>query len=108
MPADIGTKPVGPTRFEDLIHVMELHCPHLSPPKGPPNPTVALLKAGMTRLLIALMLCNQATTAKAWSGSQRVWREGIEDVFRAVLYGFGGYIGWQLAGCVHRSLRRVM
>ena len=108
MPADIGTKLVGPTRFEDLIHVMELHCPHLLPPRGPPNPKVASLKTGMTRLLIALMLFNQATTAKAWSGSQGVWQEGIEDVLRAILYGFGGYIGWQLAGCIHRSLKRVM
>ena len=38
MPADLGTKPVGPARLEDLLKVCDLWTPHLDVNKEPPRP----------------------------------------------------------------------
>ena len=68
MPADVGTKPVGPTRFEDLVHTMDLHSPHLPQPKGPPNPKVAALRTGMTPIKL---LCPEGR--KTLQRLQNAW-----------------------------------
>ena len=107
MPADIGTKPVGPSRFEDLIGIMSLHCPKLSSqPRGPPNPKVAALKTGVTRLLIALMLFNQASPAKAAGTLDDTVNHMLHQVGVGILYGIGGYIGWSFASSVHRRAKQ--
>ena len=106
MPADIGTKPVGPSRFEDLIGVLGLHCPHLTPPQGPPNPKVAALKTGVTRLLIALILFNQASLSKASPVGEQMNRGSLNEIWLGALFGFGGYIGWTVAASAHRTVRK--
>ena len=102
MPADIGTKPVGPTRFEDLVHLVGLHCPNLPTPNQPSSPKVAALKTGVARLLIALILWTQATTVQAQP------TDGVESwtvskwFFVGFALGFGGYMGWNSAKTVHK------
>ena len=105
---DVGTKPVGPARFEDLMQIMELYCPHLAQPKGPPNPKVAAFKTGVTRLLIALILFNQASLARASIEVGASIRSSSSVVWLGILYGFGGYSGWTVASGVHRNLRRIL
>ena len=108
MPADVSTKPVGPASFEDLVNIMGLHCPHLSAQKGLPNPKVAALKTGMTHLLIALMLFNQATEARAQPSRHESINDVADKLFAGFVYGFGGYIGWHLAGFVQKGIKAVL
>ena len=64
MPADIGTKPLGVARFEDLLRVIGLHNPRLPSPSQPPNPKVAAVKTSIAKVLIALIL---RLVARFWS-----------------------------------------
>ena len=104
MPADLGTKPVGPTRFEDLVNLTGLHCPHLPAPTQPPNPKVAALKTGVARLLIALILWTQATTVQAQRADEMSGWPESKWVTVGFALGFGGYLGWHSARAIHRGI----
>ena len=99
MPADIGTKPLRPSRFENLVHLVGLKCPHLH--------KVAALKTGVARILLALThpvepsypVSAQSISEvmnhdwAAWSGN----RSGRSTWFR-------GYIRWSGARAIHRAI----
>ena len=55
MPADIGTKPVGPSRLTDLIKVCDLWAPHLADSSEPPRPQVASLNSRQSEVAKALL-----------------------------------------------------
>ena len=96
MPADIGTKPVGPTRFDDLVGLLGLHCPHMEPRTQPPNPKVAALRTGAEKMLLALILLTQPSSVTAHRIKLNTFSEEIETVKFGIALGFGGYIGWSL------------
>ena len=69
MPADLGTKPVGPARLEDLLKLCDLWIPHLDVNDEPPRPSVAALgssPSGLTPTLLALLMLAQVNGARAW------------------------------------------
>ena len=68
MPADLGTKPVGPARLEDLLRLCDLWTPHLEPNDNPPRPSVAMVQSspsGFTSTLLALLMLVQVSGARA-------------------------------------------
>ena len=68
MPADLGTKPVGPARLEDLIKICDLWAPHLSPSMEPPRPQIAAMHrtpGEVSKALLALLLLVQVSGVKA-------------------------------------------
>eukprot|EP00439_Symbiodinium_sp_Y106_P048617 s1930_g6.t1 len=69
MPADLGTKPVGPARLEDLLKLCDLWIPHLDVNDEPPRPSVAALRSspsGLMPTLLALLMLAQVNGARAW------------------------------------------
>ena len=93
MPADLGTKPVGPARLEDLLRLCDLWTPHLEPNENPPRPSVAVLQSspsGFTSTLLALLMLVQVSGARA--------QEHIPDrsIWETFVFGFG--LGFGL-GC---------
>ena len=103
MPADLGTKPVGPARLEDLVKVCDLWAPHLEQSSDPPRPSVAAVRSmpsGFMSTLLALIMVAQVISAKAT-------RVEVEDgellshVFSAgFVLGLGIGFGWGLANCL--------
>ena len=92
MPADVGTKAVGPARLEDLIRVCDLWAPHLHVSSEPPRPQVASLTGGQTNVakaLLAMLLLILVSGAKAAADTlpvgdgQRLWQSFV------VGFGFG-------------------
>ena len=104
MPADIGAKPVGPSRFEDLVRLLGLDCPHLPEHASPPNPKVAALKTGAAKFLLALILLNQVSQVECHRMETLIEASGISIVRLGAALGFGGFLGWALARTIHRTL----
>ena len=104
MPADIGTKPVGPTRFEDLVSLLGLHCPHMEVRNQPPNPKVAALRTGVAKMLLALIILTQPTGGDASRISGLEFTDGDNPIVLGFALGFGGYFGWIIAKTLHHSL----
>ncbi|CAE7369176.1 RE1 [Symbiodinium sp. CCMP2592] len=70
MPADLGTKPVGPARLQDLIKICDLWAPGSGDSAEPPRPQVAgfaVGQHGVIKALLALLLAIQVSGAKAVS-----------------------------------------
>ena len=70
MPADLGTKPVGPARLEDLLRLCDLWTPHLESTKDPPRASVAKVQSspsGFMSTLLALLMIAQVNGVRAWS-----------------------------------------
>ena len=70
MPADIGTKPIGPSRLTDLIKVCDLWAPHLADSSEPPRPQVASLNSKQSEVAKALLCIIVLGTD--------IWCSGIE------------------------------
>ena len=102
MPADLGTKPVGPARLEDLIKVCGLRVPngHASP--DPPRPQVASLKAGQTD--VAKLLLVQVSGAEAEPLGLRV--NDLQLLWHSFVVGFGLGCGWWVAGRLEAMISR--
>ena len=99
MPADLGTKPVGPARLEDLIKVCDLWAPHLSSSVDPPRPQVAAMHrtpGEVSRALLALLLLVQVSSVKADDLQNHV--DGLNTLWQSFVIGFGIGCGWWLAG----------
>ena len=107
MQADIGTKPVGPSRFEDLVSLLGLYCPHLEPRTHPPNPKVAAIQTGVTKLLLALILLSQPNVTEAQSLTMTVSASIYEQLRFGFAVGFGGYVGWNVARWLHHVMANV-
>ena len=98
MPADLGTKPVGPARLEDLIRVCDLWAPHLVEQLDPPRPQVASMQGPPTNVakaLLALILVIQMAGARA----AEVQGPPVVSVsfVSSLITGFGLGIGWWVA-----------
>ena len=99
MPADLGTKAVGPARLEDLIKICDLWVPNGRVSTSPPRPQVASLKAGQTdvaKALLALLLLIQVSGAKAEQLSLQV--DDLQLLWHSFVIGFGLGCGWWVAG----------
>ena len=106
MPADIGTKPVGPSRLEDLMRVCDLWAPHLAESKEPPRPQVASMsceQSSVAKALLALLLLVQVSGAKAMSTSPQ---GELQEFLPSFVVGFGIGCGWWLAGRVGSWIER--
>ena len=105
MPADIGTKSLGMSRFEDLLGLLGLHCPHLQSVPLPPNSKVASIKTGIAKVLIALILVTKPVTASAQSSESHSLQTlpSVGTLAQGFLLGFGGYFGWMLGRAIHRG-----
>ena len=109
MPADIGTKPLGAARFEDLVSILGLHSPHLPVSSHPPNPKVASIQTSIAKVLIALIVASQAGTATAMKMEHR-FEENMSLstlLLQGFVLGFGGYFGWTVARHLHRKLEEL-
>ena len=116
MPADLGTKPVGPARLEDLLKLCDMWTPHLEASEEPPRPSVATVQSGLSGFmstLLALLMLVQVNGAKAWEYDRTY--TGWETVGFGFGLGFGLGCGFWLAirfgqgvdVCL-RSLRRAV
>lgn len=110
MPADIGTKPVGPSRLEDLIKVCDLWAPQVTSSATPPRTQVATMhsKPGeVSKALLALLVLIQVSGVDAVTWQLRVEDSG--DFLQSVLCGFGIGCGFWLAtrigGLIDRCFR---
>ncbi|CAE7225349.1 GIP, partial [Symbiodinium sp. CCMP2456] len=98
MPADIGTKILGPARFADLLHLLRLH--GVQPgadSSGRPKPQIA--QAVVIKVLLAVLVASLVQPADAQvaaevngSGWELVWVTLI-----STCVGFGLYLGAELA-----------
>ncbi|CAE7637232.1 LZTR1, partial [Symbiodinium sp. CCMP2456] len=64
MPADLGTKPVGPARLEDLIKLCDLMNPYICESDEAPRASVAAMNvkpSGLAHMLLALLLLAQVS-----------------------------------------------
>ena len=108
MPADIGTKPVGPSRLEDLLKVCDLWAPHLKNSSEPPRPQLASLHCRHTdvaKALLALIFLVQITGAAASSTSGAA--EPTSQLISGFVSGFGIGCGWWFASWFAGVLGRV-
>ena len=111
MTADIGTKALGPSRFDDLLQALELCTPHrefrttaeTESQSIKPEPT------WVTKVLLALaLLCQvQAASAQTTSTSNfpavtggSLFRICIWVSLTGLLLGFCGFFGWSLGKLV--------
>ena len=109
MPADLGTKPVGPARLEDLLKVCDLWTPHLDVSKEPPRPSVAALSSGpsgFASTLLALLMLVQIHGAKAWEF--RVEGSMCETLVLGFVLGFGIGSGMWFANSLGRVVCRLL
>eukprot|EP00439_Symbiodinium_sp_Y106_P078396 s749_g17.t1 len=105
MPADIGTKMLGPARFADLVTLLGFSgVPLETPPQEARTPQVA--QALVVKILLTLMLAEAVQPAEAAVLSQIEDQAGVLSWLTAagVCVGFGGYIGvsvakWFLSKC---------
>eukprot|EP00439_Symbiodinium_sp_Y106_P055609 s1913_g7.t1 len=98
MPADMGTKPVGPSRLEDLIKVCDLWAPHLAESSETPRPQLASLQSKQTdvaKALLALLLLLQISGAAASSPTGE--HDQVVGLLSGFVTGFGIGCGWWLA-----------
>ena len=114
MPADLGTKPVGPARLEDLLKLCDLDVPHVKLSSDPPRPSVAAMNStpsGFMSTFLALLMLAQSVGAKA----ARVELEGhVKDTLVVGFFlGFGIGCGLWVARTVcecfesfHRRFRQ--
>ena len=111
MPADVGTKPVGPARLEDLVRICDLWAPSLDKNIEPPRPQVASLQGNQTNVakaLLALIFLIQVAGARATNAQDF---QGVSGSFvSSFITGFGLGVGWWVAsrlGCfLERCCRR--
>ena len=95
MPADIGTKVLGPARFDDLVNLMNLRDPQdqASDPGVRSSPKVA--QAVVLKILLTVLMASQVTGAEAYSVEESL--EGFMELAKIVLgsfcIGFGGSLG---------------
>ena len=97
MPADLGTKAVGPARLEDLIRVRDLSAPHLAVSSEPPHPQVASLKSGQTNVakaLLVLIFLIQFSSAEAACKDFPIEPSAL--LLSSFVAGFGLGSGWWL------------
>ena len=107
MPADLGTKPVGPTRLEDLLKICDLMTPHLQSDEEPPRPTVATVTSapsGFMSTFLALITLAQVVEARA----VKLQVEGSmgEALAFGFMMGFGIGCGLWFAKWVERCIHR--
>ena len=112
MPADLGTKPVGPARLEDLLKLCDLDVPHVKLSSDPPRPSVAAMNStpsGFMSTFLALLMLAQSVGAKA----AQVELEGhVKDTLMVGFFlGFGIGCGlWAartVCECFEGYLRRL-
>ena len=100
MKADVGTKPVGPARLLDLVKMMGMESDSLEMPSTPPNPkiaSIAVAQGCVVRIILALLGLSQiqgATAVREHVVVKQPWSEIIAEGF---LFGFGSYLGWEVA-----------
>ena len=107
MPADLGTKPVGPTRLEDLLKICDLMTPHLQSDEEPPRPTVATVTSapsGFMSTFLASIMLAQVVEARA----VKLQVEGSmgEALAFGFMMGFGIGCGLWFAKWVERCIHR--
>ena len=111
MTADIGTKALGPSRFEDLLQALELCTPHresraeaeVGSQPAKPEPT------WVTKVLLALALLCQVQAASAQTATTsdlpsvtggNLFRMCVWISLAGLLLGFCGFLGWSLGRLV--------
>ena len=107
MPADLGTKPVGPARLEDLLKLCDLWIPHLDMNDDPPRPSVAALRSrpsGLMPTLLALLMLAQVGGARAWEVDSS--SAGGRTLMFGFVLGFGIGCGMWAAAKLGRVLDR--
>ena len=95
MPADIGTKPIGPSRLTDLIKVCDLWAPHLADSSEPPRPQVASLnskQSEVAKALLALLFLVQISGAAASNPVSE--QDQIAGLLSGFVTGVGIGCGW--------------
>ncbi|CAE7923316.1 RE2 [Symbiodinium sp. KB8] len=95
MPADLGTKPVGPARLEDLVKVCDLWAPHLEQSSDPPRPSVAavrLIESSMVMTKGGLRVTMKMSLQLVNGPQTQVCQEGVA-VAAGVLQGHVGAVG---------------
>ena len=111
MPADLGTKPVGPARLEDLLRLCDLWTPHLEATTDPPRASVARVQSspsGFMSTLLALLMIVQVNGVRAWNQDLRSFGWEIFGLGFALGFGLGcglwlaARIGQVLDACVRR------
>ena len=112
MPADLGTKPVGPARLEDLLRLCDLWAPHLDSEDKAPRPSVAALStspSGFMPTLLALLMLAQVASVKALE------HDSTDSVGNTLMFGFALGLGvgcglWcadKLGKAVDQCIRRL-
>ena len=111
MPADLGTKPVGPARLEDLLRLCDLWTPHLEHMEDPPRPSVARVQSspsGFMSTLLALLMIVQVNGVCAWGQDLSGFRWELVGVGFSLGFGLGcGFwlavkLGQGLEACFRR------
>ena len=108
MCADVGTKPVGPARFADLVGLMGLDCPGMDEQRDPPNPKAARMRVNnskVSKALIALLILSQLQVVAGQDTLVEVGIQGAKEFCMGVVWGLGVFVGWRVGERCERAFR---